>query len=60
LRALDDRAALLQKMYDRAAGEGLTTLRETWARRRKEFEQEAAVIEEAVTRLDRLARRTPQ
>jgi two-component system chemotaxis response regulator CheB len=57
LRALDERAALAEKLHRQATAAGRTHLVETWARRAKEFEAEAKVLRDSIARFEELARR---
>jgi two-component system, chemotaxis family, protein-glutamate methylesterase/glutaminase len=54
LRALDERVALVRKLEVRAADTGNSQLAESWARRRREFNQEVGIINEAIERLNRM------
>jgi two-component system chemotaxis response regulator CheB len=60
LRALDERAALVTKLEEQAVKEGRSTLAQSWARRGREFAREAAVIEEAMSRLDQMVAQVAQ
>jgi two-component system, chemotaxis family, protein-glutamate methylesterase/glutaminase len=54
LRALDERAALVSKLKAQAVATGHNQLAESWARRHRQFDREADIIEEAIRRLDRM------
>jgi two-component system, chemotaxis family, protein-glutamate methylesterase/glutaminase len=54
LRALDERVALVRKLAEQAAATGHNQLAESWARRRREFDHESDIINEAIQRLDRM------
>jgi two-component system, chemotaxis family, protein-glutamate methylesterase/glutaminase len=54
LRALDERVALVRKLEAQAAATGHKQLAESWARRRREFDQETGIIDEAIQHLDRM------
>lgn len=56
LRALEERAALAEKLRKQASEWGLNQVTDTWARRKEEFEQEADVIRQAIRRADEIAR----
>ena len=53
LRALDERVTLVRKLAERAAASGHNELAEAWVRRR-EFDHEVGIINEAIQRLDRM------
>ena len=53
LRALNERVALVGKLRDEASGRGRPDLANSWSTRAHEFEREAAVIRDAIRRLDR-------
>jgi two-component system chemotaxis response regulator CheB len=53
LRALNERIALVGKLRDQAKEVGQPELAKSWATRAREFEEEAEVIIEAISRLDR-------
>jgi len=54
LRALDERVALVRKLAEQASAAGHNQLAESWARRRREFDHESDIIDEAIQRLDRM------
>jgi two-component system, chemotaxis family, protein-glutamate methylesterase/glutaminase len=54
LRALDERAALVSKLEEQAVATGHNQLAESWARRHRQFDREADIIDEAIRRLDRM------
>jgi two-component system, chemotaxis family, protein-glutamate methylesterase/glutaminase len=54
LRAHDERMALVRKLEAQAAATGHKQLAESWARRRRVFEHETDIIDEAIERLDRM------
>jgi len=53
LRALNERVALVGKLRDEANDRGRPDLANSWSTRAHEFEREAAVIRDAIRRLDR-------
>jgi two-component system, chemotaxis family, protein-glutamate methylesterase/glutaminase len=53
LRALNERTALVTKLRDQAAERGRLDLANSWSVRADEFETEADVIRDAISRLDR-------
>ena len=54
-RALEERAALAQKLNKQALKAGHTMLAETWAEKVHEFEREMDIIRTSIRRMDRLA-----
>jgi len=54
-RALEERAALAQKLQRQAVASGHRLLAETWAEKVREFERETQIIRESVQRMERLA-----
>jgi two-component system chemotaxis response regulator CheB len=58
LRALGERSAMVRRLHEQAMHSGRTEMAATLARREREFDREAAVIEEAITRLDQMAARS--
>jgi two-component system chemotaxis response regulator CheB len=55
LRALEERVALAQKLYNQAKAGGHRLLAENWAAKLKEFEREMDIIRSSIRRMDRLA-----
>jgi two-component system chemotaxis response regulator CheB len=55
LRALEERAALANRMRDQANGRGYRRSAEDWARNAQEYEQEADMIRQSIRRIDELA-----
>jgi two-component system chemotaxis response regulator CheB len=55
LRALEERVALAQKLYNQAKASGHHLLAENWATKLKEFEREMDIIRSSIRRMDRLA-----
>lgn len=55
LRALEERTALANKLYNQARSSGHPLLAETWARKAEEFERETEIIRESTRRMDQLA-----
>jgi two-component system chemotaxis response regulator CheB len=55
LRALDERTALVQKLREQAAAKGRNDLAAIWARKGREFIQEARIIEDSIRRLNQMA-----
>jgi two-component system, chemotaxis family, protein-glutamate methylesterase/glutaminase len=60
LRALDERVALVRKLEVRAAATGHNQLAEAWAGRRREYDHETDIIDEAIQRLDRMVAKAGQ
>ena len=60
LRALDERIALAQKLYEQANNAGRTHLAESWRRKLAESEQEAEILRDSISRFDHLAARALQ
>ena len=57
LRALDERAALAEKLRQQASTSGRKHLVEHWAQKAKEFEADAEIIRSSIARMDELARK---
>jgi two-component system chemotaxis response regulator CheB len=55
LRALDERIAIATKLEQQAKDVGRTRIAESWARKAREFEEEAKVIRDSVRRTDAIA-----
>jgi two-component system chemotaxis response regulator CheB len=55
LRALEERVALAQKLYNQAKESGYRLLAENWAAKRNEFQTEMDIIRGSIRRMDRLA-----
>lgn len=55
LRALEERVALAQKLYDQAKASGHRLLAEDWAAKVNEFQGEMDIIRGSIRRMDRLA-----
>jgi len=53
LRTLNERVALISKLRDEAGDRGRFELANSWSMKAKEFESEADVIKDAISRLDR-------
>jgi two-component system, chemotaxis family, protein-glutamate methylesterase/glutaminase len=53
LRALNERVALVSKLQDDAGERGRFELANSWSMKAKEFESEADVIKDAISRLDK-------
>jgi len=60
LRALDERAALADRLFAQARDRGLTHVAESWAEKAQEFGSEAEVIRTAIRRVDDLATRATE
>ena len=58
LRALDERIALSQKLYEQAQNAGRTHLAESWRRKLAESEREAEILRDSIKRFDHLAARS--
>jgi two-component system chemotaxis response regulator CheB len=54
-RGYEERVALLERMHERATGQGHPHLAETWRQKAAEYRAEADIILDAIKRLDRLA-----
>ena len=57
LRALDERIAIARKLEQQAKDVGRTRIAESWARKAREFGEEAKVIRNSVQRTDAIAAR---
>jgi two-component system chemotaxis response regulator CheB len=55
LRALDERIAIATKLEQQAKDVGRTRIAESWARKAREFEEEAKIIRDSVRRTDAIA-----
>jgi two-component system chemotaxis response regulator CheB len=60
LRALDERTALAERLFEQARDKGLTHVAESWADKAQEFGSEAQVIRDAIRRIDELAAKAAQ
>jgi two-component system, chemotaxis family, protein-glutamate methylesterase/glutaminase len=54
-RGYEERSALMEKMEERAVGDGYGQLAETWRQKAKEYREQAKVIDDAIQRLERMA-----
>ena len=57
LRALDERIALARKLEREASFSGRTQIAKSWASRVREFEREAKVVRDSISRTDEIAAR---
>jgi hypothetical protein len=55
LRALEERATLVEKLQKQASAGGHSQLADSWERKAKEFEAEAKVIRASIERADEIA-----
>ena len=55
LRALEERAALTEKLRNQAGQRGHNQTADLWARKKAEVEQEAEIVRKAILRADRIA-----
>jgi two-component system, chemotaxis family, protein-glutamate methylesterase/glutaminase len=59
LRALDERAALAEKLCRQASTAGRQHLVESWTRKIREFQAEAKILRDSIARIDELSRKRP-
>jgi len=57
LRALDERVTLARKLEKQASASGRSLSAESWSGKAREYEEEAAIIREAIRRTDEIAAR---
>jgi two-component system chemotaxis response regulator CheB len=60
LRALDERVALAEKLYEQAEESGRTHLAESWRKKLAEYNHEAKILRESIRRFDEVAARAVQ
>jgi two-component system chemotaxis response regulator CheB len=60
LRALEERVAVSRKLEQQSISQGREALGRSWAKRAREFEQEAQIIRNSIRRIDDLAFRSAQ
>lgn len=60
LRALEEKVALARKLQQQATDRGHHLVQDTWAERVREYEQELAVVRDAVLRMEAVAARAAE